>query len=100
MTRSGVRPSSAPFSLSLAESVTYGHPAGWAWSSARDYTKLRTLAAAHGWRHIGGVEARSSVPIDSVRVDRYDFPEDALGSIWVDGKACAELVGPARETEA
>jgi len=65
---------------------------GWKWSSAHEYIKLRAIAAKHGWRSVGGAPERASVLVDSAHVDRFEFPEQALGSIWIDGKPCAELV--------
>jgi len=63
----------------------------WVWSSAREYAALRDFAVGQDVITIGELPGRAGVPIDTIHIDRYDFPEQSLASLWIDGKPCLEI---------
>ncbi|MCC6320034.1 MAG: transposase [Phycisphaerales bacterium] len=63
----------------------------WPWSSARDYAALRESAREQDARSLHEHPGRAAVRIDTIHIDRYDFPEQAMSLLWLDGEPCLKL---------
>lgn len=57
----------------------------------RDYAALRELARVQEFSRLHEHPDRAGVPIDTIRIDRCDFPEQSLASLRIDGEPCLKL---------
>ena len=56
----------------------------------KGWSKRRPIGRCHqrGASGLHECARRAAVPIDTIRVDRYDFQEQSLASPWIDGERC------------